>query len=266
MNMLEPILETTRTRIAALPPLAELKARAGDQPPVRDFAAALTVGGLQVIAEIKRRSPSAGEMAPDLDPVGRAVAYEQGGAAAISVLTEPDHFSGSLDDLVAVRAAVAVPVLRKDFILNTAQMWEARAHGADAVLLIVAALAPSHLAELLSVAAETGLAALVEVHSPDEVGVAIGAGASIIGVNNRDLTTFHTDLGIAEAVAPMLIDTPVRIAESAVSDVAGAGRMAAAGYDAVLVGETLVTSGDPTAATAGLVAAGTGRSAPQGDG
>ncbi len=252
MNMLEPILGTTRLRIAALPPLAELKARAGDQLPARDFVGALTAGGLQVIAEIKRRSPSAGPMAPDLDPVARAVAYQDGGAAAISVLTEPDHFSGSLDDLVAVRTAVEVPVLRKDFTLDAAQVWEARAHGADAVLLIVAALAPTELAELIAVAADAGLAALVEVHSPEEAGVAIGAGASIVGVNNRDLTTFHTDLAVAESVAPMLVDTPVRIAESAVSDVAGAARMASAGYDAVLVGQALVQADDPAALVAAL--------------
>jgi len=248
--MLEPILETTRRRIEALPDLAGLRGRALEASPARDLAGALTAGGLQVVAEIKRRSPSAGALAPALDPVTQAVAYERGGAAAISVLTEPDHFSGSLDDLVAVRTAVGVPVLRKDFTLSPAQIWEARAAGADAVLLIVAALSDALLDDLLGVAAEAGVAAIVEVHTAGEAETAVAAGARIVGVNNRDLTSFHTDLAVAEQVAPLLSGVDVRIAESGVSDPEGAVRMAAAGYHAVLVGEALVRSGDP----AGLVA------------
>jgi indole-3-glycerol phosphate synthase len=252
MSMLEPILETTRRRIDDLPDLADLRRRAGERTPARNLAGALTAGGLQVVAEIKRRSPSAGALAPGLDPVAQAVAYERGGAAAISVLTEPDHFAGSLDDLVAVRDAVAIPVLRKDFTLSPSQIWEARASGADAVLLIVAALSDDLLDELLEVAADAGVAAIVEVHTVAEAETAVAAGARIVGVNNRDLTSFHTDLAVSERVAPLLSGVEVRIAESGVSDPEGAARMAAAGFHAVLVGEALVRAADPGALVASL--------------
>ncbi|MCB1247244.1 MAG: indole-3-glycerol phosphate synthase TrpC [Acidimicrobiia bacterium] len=220
-------------------------------PPVRSLSAALSAPGLSVIAEIKRRSPSAGDIDMTIDPVERAVAYVKGGAAAISVLTEPDFFAGSLDDLTAVRSAVDVPVLRKDFTRNAAQIWEARAAGADAVLLIVASLDPTVLGDLIAVADDVGVEAIVEAHTVAEVDVAVAAGASIVGVNNRDLHTFATDLSVAEAASDRLPDTVVRVAESGVSDIVGAKRMAQAGYDAVLVGEALVRSHDP----AGLVAA-----------
>jgi indole-3-glycerol phosphate synthase len=170
-----------------------------------------------------------------------------GGAAAISVLTEPDFFDGSLDDLVAVRRRVEVPVLRKDFVLDAAQIWEARAAMADAVLLIVAVLSDDQLAELRGVATEAGLAALVEAHALEEVQRAIDAGAEIVGVNNRDLATFVTDLATAEAAATHLDTVAVSVAESGVSSPEGAARMAAAGYDAILVGEAAVRSADPAA-------------------
>ena len=243
--MLAPILDATRARIAALPPLGELEAAARGQAPTRDFAAALRADGLQVIAEIKRRSPSAGIITSELDAAVHAAAYVAGGAAAVSVLTEPAFFGGSLDDLRSVRATVDVPVLRKDFVLDAAQVWEARAVGADAVLLIVAALDRRMLEELLAVAAASGMAALVEVHTAEEADVALGAGAQVVGVNNRDLTTFVTDLSVAERVASRLPAQIVRVAESGVSDAAGAHRMRAAGYDAVLVGEALVRADDP---------------------
>ncbi|NIR39850.1 MAG: indole-3-glycerol phosphate synthase TrpC, partial [Actinobacteria bacterium] len=223
---------------------------ARSRPPARDLVAALRRPGLQVIAEIKRRSPSAGVIAADLDPAGRARAYATGGAAAISVLTEPDFFGGSIADLRAVRDAVDVPVLRKDFTVSPAQVWEARAAGADAVLLIVAALSASRLGELLATAREAGLAALVEAHTSQEAAVACRAGAELVGVNNRDLATFRTDLGVAEAVASHLPEGAVRVAESGVSTPEGAERMWAAGYDAILVGEALVRADDP----AGLLA------------
>lgn len=254
--ILTAILEATRARIAALPPLDELEALGRAQPPPRDFAAALQGAGLSVIAEIKRRSPSAGVIAADIQPAAQAAAYVAGGAAAISVLTEPDFFAGSLEDLNAVRAAVGVPVLRKDFVLDPAQVWEARAIGADAVLLIVAALTAAQLGELLAVAEDAGLAALVEVHTAAEADAAIAGGARIIGVNNRDLTTFVTDLAVAERLSVRLPAGVVRVAESGVSDVAGSQRMAAAGYDAILVGEALVRAPEPAALVRRLRASG----------
>jgi indole-3-glycerol phosphate synthase len=222
-------------------------ARTGPGPARRDFGAALTRPGLQVIAEIKRRSPSRGDLNMGMDPVEQARAYVAGGAAAISVLTEPEYFAGSLDDLSAVRSAVDVPVLRKDFVIDPRQVEESCAAGADVLLLIVAALGEQTLRVLLAECETTGIQALVEAHTPEEAGVAARAGASIVGVNNRDLATFHTDLGVAEAVAPALAGDRILVAESGVSSVEGARRMAAAGYDAILVGEALVTSPDPAA-------------------
>ena len=200
-----------------------------------------------MIAEIKRRSPSAGEIAPGMDPSAQARRYESGGAAAISVLTEPDFFSGSLDDLVSVRAAVALPVLRKDFMLHPAQVWESRAAGADAVLLIVAALEDAELSELLDAASAAGVAALVEAHTAEEADRALRAGATIVGVNNRDLATFVTDLSVAEGLADRLEGVEIAVAESGVSSPEGAARMAAAGYDAILVGEAAMRAPDATA-------------------
>jgi len=244
--MLEPILDSVRSRlgpiVAAEPQWRELAAAAA---PARDFRAALRAPGLSVIAEIKRRSPSVGAIDEHLDPSLRAAAYEAGGAAALSVLTEPDHFGGSLDDLETARAAVGLPVLRKDFVLHSAQIWQARAHGADAILLIVAALSDRDLTELLETAEEAGVAALVEAHTASEARRAASAGASIIGVNNRDLTSFTVDLATAEGLRGELPAEAVTVAESGVSNPAGAARMAAAGYDAVLVGEALVRASDP---------------------
>ncbi|MDH4306670.1 MAG: indole-3-glycerol phosphate synthase TrpC [Acidimicrobiia bacterium] len=248
MTLLDPILATTRQRLRRLPPEAELMRRCQDLPPARDFEAGLAAPGLRVIAEVKRRSPSRGVLAAGLDPVARARQYADGGAAAISVLTEPDHFDGSNDDLIAVRAAVDAPVLRKDFTLDVRQVWEARLIGADAVLLIVAALSLDQLVELHATAISAGLAALVEVHDEDEVTLALTAGARIVGVNNRDLTTFAVDLCVSERLAPTLAGVPVSVAESGILAPEDARRMRAAGFDAVLVGESLVRSGDPASA------------------
>jgi indole-3-glycerol phosphate synthase len=228
------------------------KAAAEIAPRARSFAAALERPSLGVIAEIKRRSPSAGDIASELDPVVQAVAYQAGGADAISVLTEPDFFGGSLDDLMAVRDAVNLPILRKDFTRNRAQIWEARAAGADAVLLIVATMTEATLVELVEEADDVGIDAMVEAHSVDEVKRAEAAGASIIGVNNRDLTTFVTDLAVAEAAAPFIRRDVVGVAESGVWDAEAAGRMHRAGYDAILVGEALVRHPDPAAFVAEL--------------
>ena len=232
---------------------AELRARAHEQEPARDLIGALTASGLSVIAEIKRASPSRGLIDPDLDSATLAGEYQAGGASAISVLTEPRFFQGSLDDLRRARAAVELPVLRKDFILEPVQVWESRAAGADAVLLIVAALDDDTLTGLLGETRKAGMEALVEVHNAIEVERAIGGGARIVGVNNRDLATFETDLGTAEGLASLVKGFAATVAESGIWEAADAARMRAVGYDAVLVGESLVRASDPRAFLAGLL-------------
>jgi indole-3-glycerol phosphate synthase len=258
MSVLERILETKREEILALRRRASaLEAEAGRRPAPRDFAGALRRpdGRLAVIAEIKRRSPSKGALAPDLDPVATARRYAAGGAAALSVLTDGPYFDGSLADLAAAREAVALPVLRKDFTLDPLQVVEARAAGADAVLLITAALPDDALlADLAAAAAGLGLAALVEVD--DEAGLerAMSAGATLVGVTNRDLRTFGEDLSTAERLAARIPAGVVSVAESAIRSPADAQRMADAGFDAVLVGEALVKAPDPEAVVASLAA------------
>ena len=236
--------------------LPELEALASDSAPVRDFSGALRSSGLSVIAEIKRASPSRGPLNLQLDPAARAMSYEDGGAAALSVLTEPVHFLARPGDLAAARLAVELPVIRKDFTLHPAHVVEARAMGADAVLLIVAILTDPRLGELLRLAGEWGMAALVEVHDEAEARRALAAGATIVGVNNRDLTTFEIDLTTSERIAPMLADVEVRVGESGILGPDHADRMAAAGFDAVLVGEYLVKHGDPAGAISELRAVG----------
>ena len=225
---------------------AELETLAGLAPPPRGFAAALSGPGRSLVAEVKRRSPSRGPLAPGLDATRQAKRYEAAGAAAVSVLTDPDHFDGSLDDLIEVSAAVDLPVLRKDFLLDPAQVWESRAAGADAVLLIVAVLGREALAGMLEAASAAGIDALVEIHDAGEAHVAFDSGATLIGVNNRDLETFETDLEVADRLAPLVEDAGVvSVAESGVSDSEGASRMWQLGYDAILVGEALVTAEEP---------------------
>ncbi len=255
--MLEAILQSTMQRVTALrSSSAELRTAARQPSERRSLAAALAAPGLQVIAEIKRRSPSAGVIDGDLDAAAQAKRYAAGGAAAISVLTEPDHFGGSLDDLAAVRRAVDLPVLRKDFIVDELQILEAKVAGADAILLIVAALEQSRLGNLLTEAENLGLEAVVEAHDAAELAIANAVGAQLVGVNNRDLKTFVTDLATAEALA-VAAGGKVKIAESGVASPQGAARMAAAGYDAILVGEALVRSADPARLIGELRAAGT---------
>ena len=236
--------------------LDELVEAADRCPPCRDWEAALRVPGLSVIAEVKRRSPSAGDLAPSLDPVALAAAYVSGGAACLSVLTDQEFFGGSVADLEAARGAVPVPVLRKDFTVDERDVADARLMGADAVLLIVAGLSDEELTRFGALAAGLGLAALYEVHDRGELERAVGAGARIIGVNQRDLHTFEIDRSLAEALRPFLPDDVVAVAESGVRDATDAHRLAAAGYDAVLVGSSLVTADGPSAAVAALVSAG----------
>ena len=238
--------------------LADLKERAARLQEAKSGLDALRgrPGGVRVIAEVKRSSPSKGALAMIADPAALARDYEAGGASVISVLTERRRFGGSLDDLVAVRAAVDIPVLRKDFIVTSYQLWEARAHGADLVLLIVAALGQDELVGLIERTQSLGMTPLVEVHDEEEAERAVAAGAELIGVNNRNLKTLEVDRTTFARVSAALPETVVRVAESGVRgphDVIECARRQA---DAVLVGEALVTGGDPRSAVADLVAAG----------
>lgn len=243
--VLEPILSSVRARLPeTVEREVDLRAAAENMPPVRAFAAALVQPELTVIAEFKRRSPSRGVLSESADPVARAKAYADAGAAAISILTEPDHFGGSLDDLRAIREAVDLPILRKDFILHPAQVWEAREAGADAVLLIASVL-EDNLAELIHAAEAAGVEALVETHDKTEIDHARASGARIIGVNNRDLTTFEVDIALAEECRDRIGAVDATVAESGILGAEEAKRMVAAGYDAVLVGEALMRSPDP---------------------
>jgi indole-3-glycerol phosphate synthase len=225
------------------------------RPPI-DAEAALRRPGLSLIAEVKRASPSKGALSAIPDPAALAAAYAAGGAACVSVLTEARRFGGSLADLDAVRAAVDVPVLRKDFVVTEYQVWEARAHGADLVLLIVAALDDDHLGRLLGLCGELGMTALVEVHDEDETQRAVDLGASVVGVNARNLKTLEVHPDTFSRLRPLVPDGCVTVAESGISGPEEAAAYAAQGADAVLVGEALVRTGDPRTAAAAIVAAG----------
>lgn len=223
-------------------------------PPARGFAAALRrPGEVALLAEIKRRSPSAGPIREDVEPGQVARWYRAGGAAAVSVLTDELYFGGSLDALRAARAAVDLPILRKDFVVDPVQIWEARAAGADAVLLIVRALTPGDLRMLLAEAEAAGLDVLVEVHDRAELAVALGAGATLVGVNNRDLRTFTTDLGITHSLAPEVPPGVTLVAESGIRTASDIRSLGEAGVDAVLVGESLMRRTDVERAAAELV-------------
>src|SRR5690242_17893625 len=206
----------------------------------RDAVAALSGQDVAVIAEVKRASPSKGKMASIADPAALACEYEAGGASVISVLTEPRHFGGSLEDLATIRERVAVPVLRKDFIVSSYQLWEARAHGADLVLLIVAALQQNALVGLIERAESIGLTPLVEAHDEDEVRRAVDAGARVIGVNARNLRTLEVDPTVFARLAPLIPDECVKVAESGITGAHDVIELARCGADAVLVGETLL--------------------------
>jgi indole-3-glycerol phosphate synthase len=228
-------------------PDRELEARAREAAPARAFAAALSAPGepVRIVAEVKRASPSVGKIAAGLDAVAQARRYAAAGAAAISVLTDGPGFGGSLADLVAVRAAVDVPLLRKDFVVDRYQLLEARAAGADAALLIVAALTPERLDALLADCAALELAALVEVHDEAELTVALAAGARLVGVNNRNLKTFVVDLAVSERLLPGLPRDVKGVAESGVRTPEDARRLRRAGAANLLVGEALVRAPDP---------------------
>jgi indole-3-glycerol phosphate synthase len=244
VNALDPILASTRVEVArreAALPVAQLGPRQG---PVRPFVGALRRPGLQVIAEHKRRSPSAGPIREDLSLAQVVAAYESGGAAALSILTEGPSFGGSLRDLRAARDVSTLPILRKDFTVDSYQVHESFAAGADAILLIVAALGADELAELYAEARAVGLAALVEVHDERELETAIAIDAEVIGINNRDLTTLRVDIETTFALAPRIPAGRVIVAESGLRSRAELDRLADAGVDAVLVGEALMRSPD----------------------
>lgn len=261
MSVLESIIagvmEDLRVRESAVP-MEEVKELALRAPDAKDAVSALrgSDGAVTIISEVKRSSPSKGELAAIPDPASLASTYERGGASVVSVLTEGRCFGGSLVDLDAVRAAVDIPVLRKDFIVTPYQIHEARAHGADLVLLIVAALEQPALVSLLERVRSLGMEALVEAHSRLEVLRALEAGASVIGVNARDLTTLEVDRHTIEQVIDVIPEDVVAVAESGVSNAHDVFEYAKWGADAVLVGEALVTSGNPLESIRDMVSAG----------
>ncbi len=253
-NVLDEIIVGVRADLAeriSRTSHADLEARAAAATPALDAEAALRAApGIAVIAEVKRASPSKGSLADIPDPAALAAAYAAGGATAISVLTEKRRFAGSLADLDAVRAAVRIPVLRKDFMVEPYQIVEARAHGADLILLIVAALTDAQLLSMREQAEALGMTALVEIHDEDEARRAVASGARVIGVNARNLKTLQVDPDAFARLRPLIPDTVVAVAESGIRGVADVARYAAEGARAVLVGEALVIGGDPARAVA----------------
>jgi indole-3-glycerol phosphate synthase len=259
MSVLDDIILGVRDDLArrrTAVPEADLRAALADAAPPRDPMPAFRAPGVSVIAEVKRRSPSKGDLADIPDPAELARAYAEGGAAAISVLTEERRFGGSLDDLHAVRAAVDTPLLRKDFIVDRYQLLEARAAGADLALLIVAALADEDLRRLHDQAMELGLTTLVEVHDEPETERAVDLGAALIGVNARNLKTLEVDDATFAKLAPLVPGDRVLVAESGISGPADVRRYAAEGARVVLVGEALVKDGDPAGAVRAMREAG----------
>ncbi len=259
MSVLDEIVAGVREDLAerrARRSLDELAAVVATMDAPRDPMPAFRAPALAVIAEVKRSSPSKGALADIPDPAALAAEYAAGGASAISVLTERRRFGGSLADLEAVRAAVDTPLLRKDFIVTDYQLWEARAAGADLALLIVASLSDAELASLMQTATMLGLTALVEVHTPDETRRAVAAGASLIGVNNRNLQTLDVDIAQFERLVGLIPGDVVKVAESGILSTADVRRVADAGADVILVGEALVKHGDPRSAVADFIAAG----------
>ena len=265
-RVLDEILAGVREDLAireAQVPLDEIKQAAAQASPPKDAYAKLRAPGVGVIAEVKRASPSKGQLAEIPDPAELAKEYAAGGARAVSVLTEGRWFGGSLADFAAVRAAVDVPLLRKDFIVSSYQVHEARAYGADLVLLIVAALEQNTLSGLLDRIESLGMTALVEVHDEEETDRALAAGARVIGINARNLRTLEVDRTVFERIAPGLPNDIVKIAESGVRGPHDLIRYASAGADAVLVGEGLVTQKSPREAVAELVTAGSHPATPR---
>ena len=256
VSILEEIVRRTRADLVdrrARLPLVDLKARCRDRDPARDFLGAVRReagetgrrrGPIRVIAEVKKASPSKGVIRPDFAPQELAQAYADAGAHAISVLTDEPFFQGSLEHLAAIRRVVDRPILRKDFHLDAYQLWEARAAGADAVLLIGATLEPAALQDLLGLARELTLAALVEVHTRQELATALGSGANLVGINNRDLKSFQVSLETTFGLLPFVPADVVLVSESGISQAAEVVRLAVAGVDAILVGEGLLRHAD----------------------
>jgi indole-3-glycerol phosphate synthase len=259
-TILDKIVATKREEIAAAKaklPIAELRAQAKDAPPCKDFFAALAAAGpIKLIAEVKKASPSKGIIRADFDPVAIAKVYEASGATCLSVLTDLQYFQGSLDYLMAIRSAVNLPLLRKDFILDTYQLLEARLAGADAVLLIAECLDDCNLRKLHDEAIELGLAPLVELYDPPNLARVLEAGATLIGVNNRDLRTFEVDLEHTIRLRGQIPDHCLLVGESGIATQADVQRLADAGVDAILVGESLMREEDIGAAVRRLLGPG----------
>jgi indole-3-glycerol phosphate synthase len=234
-------------RAAGETPRKELEQSPAYSEPRRGFAQRLRRGGIAIIAEVKKASPSRGVIRPDFDPAAIARAYEDAGAAGISVLTEERFFQGHLNHLTRVRGAVDLPILRKDFLIDPYQVVEARTWGADAVLLIVAILGDRQLDEMLAAAREQGLDALVEIHDERELERALAAGAEIIGINNRDLRSFVTTLETAERLRPLVPASVIPVAESGIAGPADIARLRRAGFNTFLIGECLMRAPDPGA-------------------
>ena len=258
-DILEEIVSVKRLeveRAKAETPVEELRQLIERRPAPLNLAGALMGDSVRIIAECKKTSPAAGLLRPDYDAASIAELYAENGAAAISVLTNVDHFHGSIDDLERVSGVMAprsIPVLRKDFVFDTYQVYESRARGADAVLLIAGILSAQYLADLMDTASRLWLQCLVEVHDEGELRLALSAGAEIIGINNRDLHTFTTDLAVTERLAGQAPPGKIIVSESGIRDRGDVARVARAGADAVLVGETLLTAPDPGAKLRELV-------------
>ncbi|MEZ7897227.1 MAG: indole-3-glycerol phosphate synthase TrpC [Flaviflexus sp.] len=256
MTVLDDIIVGVREDLAvreAETPLEAIKEAALAAPPALDARDALLAPGISIISEVKRQSPSKGALADIPEPGDLAIEYQAGGAAAISVLTEKRRFGGSLADLDEVRSKVSIPVLRKDFVVTEYQVWEARAHGTDIVLLIVAALDDDQLTSLLGRTRELGMTALVEVHNEAEVERALAVGAEVIGINARNLKTLEVDMSVFEKLVALVPDQVVKVAESGVSSPEDVLAYARQGADAVLTGEALVRSGQPRQAVADMI-------------
>lgn len=254
MSVLDSIIEGVREDLAARRlPMSQLLEAIEVAPPVRDCLAALLTDDISVIAEVKRSSPSKGALAPITDPAGLAAQYEKAGAAVISVLTEQRRFGGTLADLDAVRNAVELPILRKDFMVDEYQFYEARAHGADVILLIVAALSKNQLDDFFHLAKELGMRALLEVHTPDELESALEISPEIIGVNSRNLKTLDVDAQAFAQLIPQIPSSIARVAESGISTRIDVEFAQEHGATAILVGEALVRSGNPNVAMAQLL-------------
>lgn len=254
---LDRILDTTVDRVKSEMrerPFDELEREARSAPPVRNFTRAIKQAGMSLVAEFKRRSPSKGQIRADRHPAGTADAYQVGGARAMSVLTEPRFFDGSMEDLQIARASCSLPVLRKDFMIHPYQVVQSRAGGADAILLIVAALPdPGLFSELADAAREYGMAALIEVHDPRELDAAFDIGPELIGVNQRSLLTFEVDVTLARRLRREIPRQVGMVAESGITSRAQVEELEEAGVDAILVGETLMRADDPSKAAAELL-------------